>query len=243
MHNFNEFRFCVDSDCRMMSRFDNRLDSDLLLFGVNHCYLTVNDELHELFGIVYSDSEDENDDALELYLTQIKTICSPSQSMARTKQTARKSTGKIPGRSAGGVPLARFGSPVTRSRGGLLEGDSELEEAANLFSVGMPQLRSRSSPASSRIPGTSPARGRGRGKSPGRQEEGAVPQRGKRKVPHQEVPNQWWEQEDPFQLDCPLQTHHGLIVCKDSFPGELEVQHQSQLFKQLPLQHLMGETV
>ena len=67
-----------------MSRFDNRsMHSDLLLFGVNHCHLTVNDELHELYGIVYSDSESEDDNALELYLTQIKTVCSPSQSIGQ----------------------------------------------------------------------------------------------------------------------------------------------------------------
>ena len=108
-----------------MSWFDNRSKhNDLLLFGVNYCHLTVNDELHGLYGIVYSDSESEDDNALELYLTQTKTVCSPSQSMARTKQTARKSSGRTPGRSAGGIPLARFGSPVTRSQGSLLEGDS-----------------------------------------------------------------------------------------------------------------------
>ena len=78
--------------------------------------------------------------------------------------------------------MARFGSPVTRSQG-LLDGDSELEEAAQLYGVGMPQLRPRSSPASSSTPGTSPARGRAgrspgssRGKSPGR---GKSPSRGK----------------------------------------------------------------
>ena len=159
-----------------MSQFDNRSSySDLLLFGVNHCCLTVNNELHELYGIVYSDSESDDDNALELYLTQTKTICSPSQSMARTKQMARKSTGRSPGHSAGGIPLAQFGSPVTRSQGNLLEGDSELEDAARLYNINMPQLRSRSrgSPASSSTPGSSPAsgrggRGHGRAKSPGR---------------------------------------------------------------------------
>ena len=162
-----------------MSRFNNRSSyNDLLLFGVNHYILTVNDELHELYGIVCSDSESEDDNLLESYLTQTKTVRSPSQSMARTKQTAWKSTGRTPGRSAGGIPLARFGSPVTRSQGSLLEGDSELEEAANLYSVNMPQLRSRSSPGSSSTPGTSPARGRGRSKSPG-SARGKSPGRGK----------------------------------------------------------------
>ena len=79
--------------------------------------------------------------------------------MARTKQMARKATGWPPGRSPGGKPLARFGSPVTCSQGNLLEGDSELEEAANLYAVDMslPRLRSGSSPGSSSSnPGSSP---------------------------------------------------------------------------------------
>ena len=113
MHNSNLFWLCVGFDCRIrMSRFNNRSSyNDLLLFGVNHYVLTVNDELHELYGIVCSDSESEDDNLLESYLTQTKTVRSPSQSMARTKQTARKSTGRTPGRSAGGILLARFGSP------------------------------------------------------------------------------------------------------------------------------------
>ena len=82
--------------------------------------------------------------------------------------------------------MARFSSPNTRSQGNLLEGDSELEEAANLFAVDMSlsRLRSGSSPGGSGNPrGTPPGRGRagrGRGRSPrsstpGR---GALPARG-----------------------------------------------------------------
>ena len=144
---------------------------DLTLFGIN---VVVDDVVTELYGVVDSESENNVDKDIELieYLTQTNNNVSPSQSMARTKQTARKSTGRTPGRSAGGIPLARFGSPVTRSQGSLLEGDSELEEAARLYSVNMPQLRSRGSLGSSTTPGTSPARGRGKspgkGKSPGR---------------------------------------------------------------------------
>ena len=90
-----------------MSRFNNRSSyNDLLLFGVNHYFLTVNDELHELYGIVCSDSESEDDNLLESYLTQTKTVRSPSQSMARTKQTARKTT------SDGRLPM----TPVTTTR-------------------------------------------------------------------------------------------------------------------------------
>ena len=180
MHNSNLFWLCVEFDCRIrMPQFNDRSSyNDLLLFGIDHYFLTVNDELHELYGIVYSDSESEDDNLLESYLAQTKTVRSPSQSMARTKQTARKSTGRTPGRSAGGIPLAQFGSPVTRSQGSLLEGDSELEEAANLYSVNVPQLRSRSSPGSSSTPGTSPARGHGRSKSPSTA-RGKSPGRGK----------------------------------------------------------------
>ena len=99
-----------------ISRLNNRSSyNELTLFEVNHCCLTIDKQLYDLYGLVYSDSESDNDNELELYLTQIKTLCSPSQSMARTKQTARKSSGRPPGRSPGGVPLAHFGSPVTRS--------------------------------------------------------------------------------------------------------------------------------
>ena len=150
---------------------------DLTLFGIN---VVVDDVVTELYGVMDSESESNVDKDKELieYLTQTNDDISPSQSMARTKQTAQKSTGRTPGRSAGGVPLARFGSPVTRSQGSLLEGDSELEEGARLYNVSMPQLRSRSSPGSSTTPGTSPARGRGRGRSPS-SNRGKSPGRGR----------------------------------------------------------------
>ena len=136
--------------------------------------MTVDEQKYDLFGIVCSDSESDNEwELLESYLTQTKFVNSSSQSMARTKQTARKATGCPPGRSPGGKPLVRFGSPVTRSQGNLLEGDSELEEAADLYAVNMslPRLRSGSSPGSSSSnPGSSPPgrgrAGRGRGRSP-----------------------------------------------------------------------------
>ena len=155
-----------------MAVTDNRSCFDeLTLFGFNSCYLTVDEQKYGLFGIVCSDSESDNEwELLESYLTQTKSMNSSSQSMARTKQMARKATGRPPGRSPGGKPLARFGSPVTHSQGNLLEGDSELEEAANLYAVEMPKLRSGSSPGSSSTPGSSPpGRGRaghGRGRSP-----------------------------------------------------------------------------
>ena len=144
-----------------MAVTDNRsCFNELTLSGFNCCCLTVNEQKYGLFGIVCSDSESDNEwELLESYLTQTKSVSSSPQSMARTKQTARKATGQPPGRSPRGKPLARFGSPVTCSQGKLLESDSELEEAANLYAVDMslPRLRSGSSPGSSSSnPGSSP---------------------------------------------------------------------------------------
>ena len=158
-----------------MAVTDNRsCFNELTLSGFNCCCLTVDEQKYDLFGIVCSDSESDNEwELLESYLTQTKFVNSSPQSIARTKQTARKATGRPPGRSPEGKPLARFGSPVTHSQGNLLEGDSELEEAANLYAIDMslPRLRSGSSPGSSSSnPGSSPPgqgrAGRGRGRSP-----------------------------------------------------------------------------
>ena len=157
-----------------MAVADNRsCFNELTLSGFN-CCLTVDEQKYDLFGIICSDSESENEwELLESYLTQTKFVNSSSQSMARTKQTARKVTGRPPGRSPRGKPLARFGSPAAHSQGNLLEGDSELEEAADLYAVDMslPRLRSGSSPGSSSSnPSSSPLgqgrAGRGRGQSP-----------------------------------------------------------------------------
>ena len=82
---------------------------DLTLFSV--C-VVVNDDVTELYGVV--DSESDNDEVesevgLENYLTQTNSNVSP-QSMARTKQTARKSDskGQLPSQSSGGHTLATF---------------------------------------------------------------------------------------------------------------------------------------
>ena len=144
-----------------MAVADNRsCSNEFTLSGFNCCCLTVDEQKYDLFGIVCSDSKSDNEwELLESYLTQTKFMNSSSQSMARTKQMARKATGWPPGRSLRGKPLAWFGSPVTHSQGNLLEGDSELEEAANLYAVDMslPRLRSGSSPgSSSSSPGSSP---------------------------------------------------------------------------------------
>ena len=164
-------------DCR--SSYD-----DLTLFGVN---VVVDDVVTELYGVVDSESDNDIDKDLELitYLTQANEAVS-SQSMARTKQTARKTDkkGELPAnpalQSPGGLPLATV--PVRRSRR-FLESDSELEQAANLYGMdlGSPAMSTRSkSPASSRgrsparsSPGRSPARG-----SPGRSSRGSTPGRG-----------------------------------------------------------------
>ena len=152
--------------------------------------MTVDEQKYDLFGIVCSDSESDNEwELLESYLTQTKFVNSSSQSMARTKQMARKATGRPPGRSPEGKPLAKFGSPVIHSQGNLLEGDSELEEAADLYAVNMslPRLRSGNSPGSSSSnPGSSPpgrgraGDGRGRSATPGRSTSGggSIPGRG-----------------------------------------------------------------
>ena len=129
------FSWIVDK----MAVADNRsCFNKLTLSGFNCCCLTVDEQKYNLFGIVCSDSKSDNEwELLESYLIQTKFVNSFSQSMARTKQMARKVTGWPPGRSPRGKPLARLGSPVTRSQGNLLEGDSELEEAANLYAVDM----------------------------------------------------------------------------------------------------------
>ena len=91
--------------------------NELTLSGFNCCCLTVDEQKYDLFRIVCSDSKSDNEwELLESYLTQTKFVNSSPQSMARTKQMARKATGRPPGRSPGGKPLARFGSLVTSTR-------------------------------------------------------------------------------------------------------------------------------
>ena len=119
---------------------------DLTLFGI--CVF-VKDDVTELYGVVESDNEEiKHDQGLENYLVGTNPNVSP-QSMARTKQTARKSDkkGVIPVTTAGTIPVQ---NPPLTSPGGLLlailpargptrflESDSELEQAANLYSVDM----------------------------------------------------------------------------------------------------------
>ena len=160
---------------------------DLTLFGI--CVI-VDDDVTELYGVVESESDNEEtkyEQDLESYLIGTNSDVSP-QSMARTKQTARKmnekgvipatTTGTTPTQnppltSPGGLPLAVV--QPRRSRR-LLESDSELEQAANLFSVDM-DLGSPVRSTRSKSPGSaksSPARGKPKG-SPAR----STPNRGR----------------------------------------------------------------
>ena len=90
-------------DCR--SSYD-----DLTLFGIN---VVVDDVVTELYGVVDSESDNDVDKDAELimYLTQTNEAVS-SQSMARMKQTARKTDkkGELPANPAltspGGLELA-----------------------------------------------------------------------------------------------------------------------------------------
>ena len=133
---------------------------DLTYFGVTNVILAVND-----VTTLLTSGESTSDD-LENYLTQINDNAIPPQSMARTKQTARKTTadGTLPPtttenltgtpaqplQSPGGQNLATF--PRRSAR--FLDSDSELEQAAQMFGIGSP---ARST--CSQTPSNSPARG------------------------------------------------------------------------------------
>ena len=160
---------------------------DLTLFGI--C-VVVDDDVTKLYGVMESESDNDEityEQELENYLIGINSDVSP-QSMARMKQTARKTNekGVIPVTTAGNIPTQ---NPSLTSPGGLpiavieprrsrrfLESDSEIEQAANLYSIdmdfGSPARSTRSkSPGSAR---SSPARGKPRG-SPAR----STPDRGR----------------------------------------------------------------
>ena len=145
---------------------------DLTLFSVS---VVVNDDVTELYGVVDSESDDneaEREKALENYLTQTNYNVS-SQSMARTKQTARKSDskGQIPSQSSSGHTLATF--PNRRSPR-FLDSDSDLERAANMFGVKSSGSRQKS-PARG-----SPARGSKRPATPSSSDSGASPRKSPR---------------------------------------------------------------
>ena len=145
---------------------------DLTLFSVS---VVVNDDVTELYGVVDSESDDneaEREKALENYLTQTNYNVS-SQSMARTKQTARKSDskGQIPSQSSSGHTLATF--PNRRSPR-FLDSDSDLERAANMFVVKSSGSRQKS-PARG-----SPARRSKRPATPSSSDSGASPRKSPR---------------------------------------------------------------
>ena len=145
---------------------------DLTLFSVS---VVVNDDVTELYGVVDSESDDnetEREKALENYLTQTNYNVS-SQSMARTKQTARKSDskGQIPSQSSSGHTLATF---PNRQSPRFLDSDSDLERAANMFGVKSSGSRQKS-PARG-----SPARGSKRPTTPSSSDSGASPRKSPR---------------------------------------------------------------
>ena len=111
---------------------------DLTIFGV--CVVVDND-VTQLFGVV--DSEVDLHDDIKLSKTNGDVS---SQSMARTKQTARKTDnkGELPSQSSGGQTLATF---VNRQSPRFLDSDSDLERAANMFGINTRQSLARGSPA------------------------------------------------------------------------------------------------
>ena len=141
---------------------------DLTLFGI--C-VVVNDDVTELYGVV--DSESDNDEVkreveLENYLTQTNSNVS-SQSMARTKQTARKSDskGQLPSQSSGGHTLATF---ANRQSPRFLDSDSDIERVASM--LGVTSRGSRGSPTQG-----SPARGTKRPATPSSSYSSASPRK------------------------------------------------------------------
>ena len=146
----------------MMRDFENigSRFHDLTYFGVTNVTLAVKDVTTLLTN------EDQIYDDFENYLTEINAEMIPSQPMARTKQTAKKTmadgtlptttagntreTPTPPVQSPGGQNLMTFPRQPTR----FLESDSELEQAVTMFGVGSPVRLTRS-----QTPGSSPAHG------------------------------------------------------------------------------------
>ena len=123
---------------------------DLTVFGV--CVVVDND-VTQLFGVVDSEVDLHDDIKLEDYLLSKTNGDVSSQSMAQTKQTARKTDkkGELPSQSSGGQTLATF---ANRWSPRFLDSDSDIERAANMFGINTRQSLARRSPARG-----SPARG------------------------------------------------------------------------------------
>ena len=133
-----------------MIGMDRSCYQDLTVFGV--CVIVDND-VTPLFGVVDSEVDLHDDIELENYLLS-KTngdVC--PQSMAQTKQTARKSDkkGKLPSQSGSDQTLATF---ANRRSPQFLDPDSEIERAASMFGV-----NSRGSPVHGSPARGSPSRG------------------------------------------------------------------------------------
>ena len=159
---------------------------DLTLFGI--CVI-IDDDVTELYGVVESDNEEiKHDQDLESYLVETNPNVFP-QSMARTKQMARKTNnkGKLPSQSSSGQTLATF---ANRRSPRFLDSDSDLERAANMFGI-----NTRQSPVHGSSARGSPARGTKRpatpssssSRSPRKSPRLSLPVRG---APPQGVPGQ-----------------------------------------------------
>ena len=114
-----------------MIRMDRSCYQDLTVFGV--CVVVDND-VTSLFGVVDSEVDLHDDIELENYLLSKTNGDVSPQSMARTKQTARKSDkkGQLPLQSSGSQTLATF---ANRRSPRFLESDLEIERAANMFGI------------------------------------------------------------------------------------------------------------
>ena len=124
-------------------RIDRSCYQDLTVFGV--CVVVDND-VTQLFGVVDSEVNLHDDIKLENYLLLKTNGDVSSQSMARTKQMARKSDkkGELPSQSSGSQTLATF---ANRRSPRFLDSDSDLDRAANMFGINTRQSPVRGSPA------------------------------------------------------------------------------------------------
>ena len=124
-------------------QMDRSRYQDLTVFGV--CVVVDND-VTQLFGVVDSEVDLYDDLKLEDYLLSKTNGDVLPQSMARIKQTARKTDnkGKLPSQSSGGHTLATF---ANRQSPRFLDLDSDLERAANMFGINTRQSPVCGSPA------------------------------------------------------------------------------------------------
>ena len=124
-------------------RMNRSCYQDLTVFGV--CVVVDND-VTQLFGVVDSEVDLHDDIKLEDYLLSKTNGDVSAQSMARTKQTARKTDkkGELPSQPSGSQILATF---ANRRSPRFLDSDSDLERAANMFGINTRQSPARGSPA------------------------------------------------------------------------------------------------